>query len=52
MIQDILMASKYSNVNYLVILEVNYKMCNNNKSVIIISYQIIFQVVNLDAHIK
>ena len=52
MIQDILMASKYSNVNYLVILEANYKMCSNNKSVIIISYKIIFQVVNLDAHIK
>ena len=30
MIQDILMASKYSNVNYLVILEANYKMCSNN----------------------
>ena len=50
MIQDILMASKYSNVNYLVILEANYKMCS--KSLIIISYKIIFQVVNLDAHIK
>ena len=51
MIQDILMASKYSNVNYSVILEANNKMCNN-KSVIIMSYKIIFQVVNLDAHIK
>ena len=52
MIQDILMASKHLNVNYLFISKANYRMCNNNKSVIIMSYKIIFQVVNLDAHIK
>ena len=30
MIQEILMALKQLNVNYLVIYEVNHKMCNNN----------------------
>ena len=58
MIQEILMALKHLNVNYLVIYEVNHTMCNKNiedytnESVIIMSYKIIFQVVNLDAHMK
>ena len=45
-------------VNYLDLYEVNYEMFNNNieayrnKSVIIMSCTIIFQVVNLDAHVK